>query len=73
MTIRTASGQELESDFVVENPTPPRLYIDLKSLTEKQATILMQDGLPIDGYPEYTVLQNLYPVDGGIRVVLRKE
>ena len=63
MKIKTAKGIELECDSVTSIPSPMRLYLHLLDIGAEAAAEIFGDRtqLPIEGYPLYTVLQNVSP------------
>lgn len=61
MTVTTATGKELNPEMVVENPTPPRLYMHFNgaSMYEIGAILLNPEELPLEEYPTYTQVQSI--------------
>jgi len=62
MTVKTATGKELNPEIVVGIPEPPRLYLHFSSDTpmyEIGAILLNQEELPLEGYEEYTHVQSI--------------
>ncbi len=75
MEIMTAKGKKFEYDMLVENPTPPRLYIHIinSSLPEVAAVFTDQSELPIVGMPRYTEFQSISATPYGVNVALKVE
>lgn len=75
MKISTATGRKYECDLAVENPSPPRLYLNLIEADAEEAAAVFADAkeLPIAGYPAYTVFNSLSVSSNGVRVTLKKE
>ena len=69
MKIKTAKGIELKCDSVTSIPSPMRLYLHLIDIGVEAAVEIFGDRtqLPIEGYPLFTVLQNVSP-EGPTRV-----
>ena len=61
MTVTTATGKELNPEIVVENPTPPRLYMHFgdESMQEIGMIFLNPAELPLEEYPTYTQVQSI--------------
>lgn len=83
MTVRTKAGHDFDCDMVAENPSPPRLYLNLVGATMADVATYISDadGLPvtvIDGdmkkkYSAYTEFLNLVKGQDAIRVTLKKK
>ena len=75
MTIRTATGRELECDSLVSIETPPRLYLIFAhmSLADVASIFANHAELPVDGYEAFDAFQNMSVAPDGIRVTLKKE
>lgn len=73
MTVKTATGKELEADYLVFNPVPPRMYLHFPgyAMAETAAIFLNPAELPIDGYPDYTAVQSIADANGGVNVTLK--
>ena len=61
MKVTTATGKELNPEMVVENPTPPRLYMHFsnESMQEIGMIFLNPAELPLEEYPTFTQLQSI--------------
>lgn len=61
MTVTTATGKELNPEMVVENPTPPRLYMHFsgESMWEIGSILMNPEELPLEEYPTYTQVQSI--------------
>ena len=74
MTITTATGKEYDCDMILENPSPPRLYLHIPGATVEEVSALFSDRaeLPIQGYGKYREVQNIIATSSGVRVSLRE-
>jgi len=61
MTVKTATGKELNPEMVVQNPEPPRLYLHFndESMQEIGMVFLNPDELPLEEYPTFTQVQSI--------------
>ena len=73
MTVKTNTGKEFECDMTSEIDTPPRLYFHIKESTFGEvATAFSEEGaLPVEGYPNFTVVQSISVTSDGVRVTLK--
>lgn len=73
MTVTTATGRELEADYLTFNPVPPRMYLHFPeyTMTEIATIVLNPAELPFDGHPDYTEVQAISNADGGVNLTLR--
>ena len=59
MIIKTSKGTELECEAITSIQTPQRLYLHLVNIGIERATQIMNEELPIQNYPLFTILQSI--------------
>ena len=73
ITITTATGKKLESDYAVSIPNPQRAFIRILGHTRKEIEEIFEDPseLPIEGFPEFHTMADVIDENTAIKIILK--
>lgn len=73
ITIRTATGKELESDYAVSIPNPQIAFIRILGHTRKEIEEMFEDDseLPIEGFPEFHTVTDVIDENTAVKIILK--
>ena len=72
MKIKTSKGTEFDCEGIASIPTPPRMYLYLINTSVEEVAKVLNDELPIEGYPYFSKLQAVFAEGtSSVRVTLK--